>query len=215
MAPKAKEPEPPPEEEEEVPPEPQTGEGSFMFADRSTYSEHGGRTTPPASPTPLTRIVCAAACVSMADGGWMTNVEGVKMRHGRGVYDDGSKQRYEGEWLNDMMHGRGTFEYASGAKYEGEFVENKYDGYGTFVFANGATYEGNFKDNQFHGVGTFTDAQHVEWKGKFYNGVGPGTRLKSRIEASQRWPISQCATLMDPRSMRIVAGLSHGAVVAR
>ena len=88
------------------------------------------------------------------------------MRHGRGVYDDGAKQRYEGEWLNDAMHGRGTFEYASGAKYEGEFVENKYDGYGTFIFPNGAKYEGSFKDNQFHGSGTFTDAQHVEWKGK-------------------------------------------------
>ena len=117
------------------------------------------------------RVLCVLVC---AAGDWKANAEGVKMRHGRGVYDDGAKQRYEGEWAEDMMHGRGTFEYASGAKYEGEFAANKYDGYGTFTFANGSFYEGNFKDNQFHGAGTFTDAQHVEWKGKFYNGTGPG-----------------------------------------
>ena len=89
-----------------------------------------------ARPPPfLTRAL--AAFFAPAAGDWAI-VDGVKMRQGRGVYDDGAKQRYEGEWLNDMMHGRGTFEYASGAKYEGEFVANKYDGYGTFVFANGA-----------------------------------------------------------------------------
>jgi hypothetical protein len=120
------------------------------------------------------RIRACSVSLLRAAGDWQTNAEGVQMRHGRGVYDDGNKQRYEGEWLDDMMHGRGTFEYASGAKYEGEFAGNKYDGYGTFTFPNGAFYEGNFKDNQFHGSGTFTDAQHVEWKGKFYNGTGPG-----------------------------------------
>ena len=116
---------------------PQEGEGSFMFPDRSTYT-----------------------------GSWKLNADGVKMRHGRGVFDDGARQRYEGEWADDCMHGRGTFEYASGARYEGEFVANKYDGYGTFTFANGAFYEGTFKDNQFHGTGTFTDAQKTTWKGK-------------------------------------------------
>ena len=118
------------------------------------------------------------------------------MRQGRGVYDDGAKQRYEGEWLNDMMHGRGTFEYASGAKYEGEFVANKYDGYGTFIFSTGAKYEGHFKDNQFHGAGTFTDAQHVEWKGKFYNGTG--TRA-----AAARLPVAcRVARSMPPAARR-------------
>ena len=99
-------------------------------------------------------------------GSWKLNADGVKMRHGRGVFDDGARQRYEGEWADDCMHGRGTFEYASGARYEGEFVANKYDGYGTFTFASGAFYEGTFKDNQFHGTGTFTDAQKTTWKGK-------------------------------------------------
>ena len=136
------------------------------------------------------------------------------MRQGRGVYDDGAKQRYEGEWLNDMMHGRGTFEYASGAKYEGEFVANKYDGYGTFIFSTGANYEGEFKDNQFHGAGTFTDAQHVEWKGKFYNGTGArGSRALAEecftaAAALSRSPSLLCAVCAGP-------GLSHGQAVAR
>ena len=127
----------------------------------------------PTSPRALSTRLAPAA------GDWAI-VDGVKLRQGRGVYDDGAKQRYEGEWQNDMMHGRGTFEYASGAKYEGEFVANKYDGYGSFIFSTGAKYEGQFKDNQFHGSGTFTDAQHVEWKGKFYNGTGTHARTSSR-----------------------------------
>ena len=90
----------------------------------------------PTSPRALSTRLAPAA------GDWAV-VDGVKLRQGRGVYDDGAKQRYEGEWQNDMMHGRGTFEYASGAKYEGEFVANKYDGYGSFIFSTGAKYEGH------------------------------------------------------------------------
>ena len=45
MAPKAPEPEPEPAEEE--PAEPETGEGSFVFADRSTYSACARTFIPP------------------------------------------------------------------------------------------------------------------------------------------------------------------------
>ena len=102
--------------------------------------------------------------------------EGVKLRHGRGVYVDGASedQRYEGEWVDDAMQGRGTFQYASGAKYEGEFLGNGYHGHGIFTFPDGAVYTGSFQDNQMHGQGTFKDVHGVEWNGKFYNGTGPG-----------------------------------------
>ena len=75
MAPKAA-PEPPPEEEEEAPPEPQTGEGSFMFSDRSTYSMHGGRATSTScliSPADALVCVCAACvCPSAFVYRWQT-----------------------------------------------------------------------------------------------------------------------------------------------
>ena len=46
--------------------------------------------------------------------------EGVKTRHGQGMYVDGvaEGQTYEGEWQDDAMQGRGIFRYASNAKYE-------------------------------------------------------------------------------------------------
>ena len=139
--------------EEEPVEEPESGEGTFAFSDGSKY-----------------------------DGAWLLK-EGVKMRHGRGVYIDGAaeEQTYEGEWLEDKMEGRGTFRYASGAKYEGEFTGNKYHGHGIFTFPDGAVYEGPFKENQMHGLGKFTDATGVVWSGKFYNGAGPGLGLGSVI----------------------------------
>ena len=146
MAPKAAPEEPPPEAEGEEAAEPEEGTGAFLFRDGSKY-----------------------------DGAWLVK-DGVKRRHGRGVYVDGDAedQVYEGEWADDMMQGRGTFRYASGATYEGEFLANKYEGFGKFKFPDGSVYEGNFKENQMHGAGTYTDATGVEWKGKFYNGTGPG-----------------------------------------
>ena len=47
------------------------------------------------------------------------------------------------------------------------------------------------------------------------NGVGPGTLEEPDRRQRASWPMCPCATLMDPRSMLIVAGLSHGSVVAR
>lgn len=60
-----------------------------------------------------------SCCFLRAEGDWRTQ-DGVKQRHGRGIYIDGigEGQTYEGEWDNDMMHGRGTFRYASNAMYE-------------------------------------------------------------------------------------------------
>ena len=74
MAPKAA-PEPPPEEEEEAPPEPQTGEGSFMFSDRSTYSMHGGRATSTScliSPADVLVCVSLRVCPSAFVYRWQT-----------------------------------------------------------------------------------------------------------------------------------------------
>ena len=117
---------------------------------------------------------CAPSAAG-AEGEWLIK-DGVKMRHGQGIYIDGMAegQTYEGEWQDDTMTGRGVFRYASSAKYEGEFLKNLYHGHGIYTFPDGAAYDGPFSNNQMHGAGTFTDKQGVKWKGKFYNGSGPG-----------------------------------------
>eukprot|EP00967_Tisochrysis_lutea_P006531 scaffold7748_cov33-Tisochrysis_lutea.AAC.1 len=133
-------------EEDSEPFEPQEGKGAFLLPDGSKY-----------------------------DGDWII-VDGVRQRHGHGLYIDGivKGQSYQGEWQNDKMHGRGVFRYASGAKYEGDFVDNVYSGSGKYTFPDGAFYEGSFAQGQMHGTGTLTDTQGVVWEGKFYMGTGPG-----------------------------------------
>ena len=118
MAPKkaaaAAEPEPEPEPEE--PPEPEEGEGIFYFPDNSKY---GARSTACERLAVLVRSLHARSRV--AEGLWLMK-DGVKMRHGKGMFVEGvpegsAPQSYEGEWREDAMHGHGTFRYASNAKY--------------------------------------------------------------------------------------------------
>ena len=66
------------------------GTGVFTFADGSTY-----------------------------DGSWTSlGPDGVEMKHGNGVFVRG-RERYEGEWKEDVMEGSGVQVFASGARYEG------------------------------------------------------------------------------------------------
>ena len=64
-----------------------------------------------------TRAPCAA------EGHWLVK-DGVKMRHGKGMFIEGvpdsstTPQSYEGEWKEDAMSGYGVFRYATNAKYE-------------------------------------------------------------------------------------------------
>ena len=56
-----------------------------------------------------------------SEGLWLMK-DGVKMRHGKGMFVEGvpegsTPQSYEGEWREDAMHGFGTFRYATNAKY--------------------------------------------------------------------------------------------------
>ena len=109
MAPKKAEPEPEPEAEPEVA-EPETGSGAFFFPDGSKY----GALTRPAVRTDA--ALPASGTHSCTEGEWLIK-DGVKMRHGTGMFVDGMAegQTYEGEWKDDAMSGRGVFRYASSA----------------------------------------------------------------------------------------------------
>ena len=45
-------------------------------------------------------------------------------RNGKGthIYDDGN--RYEGEWVDDLMRGKGTYYYKNGEMYVGDWYTN-------------------------------------------------------------------------------------------
>jgi len=111
--------EPEPEPEPEAPPEPEEGEGIFYFPDNSKYGACEHRPPPASSVAVLVRSLHARSRV--AEGLWLMK-DGVKMRHGKGMFVEGvpegsAPQSYEGEWREDAMHGYGTFRYASNAKY--------------------------------------------------------------------------------------------------
>eukprot|EP00602_Paraphysomonas_sp_CaronLab_P006592 CAMPEP_0185035028 /NCGR_PEP_ID=MMETSP1103-20130426/25696_1 /TAXON_ID=36769 /ORGANISM="Paraphysomonas bandaiensis, Strain Caron Lab Isolate" /LENGTH=131 /DNA_ID=CAMNT_0027571931 /DNA_START=51 /DNA_END=443 /DNA_ORIENTATION=+ len=89
-------------------------------------------------------------------------VDGVKYRHGHGVFTFGPEQ-YDGEWINDTMEGRGVYSFSSGAVYTGDFKQNCFSGEGSYAFPDGASYIGSWSGGKMHGNGTYTDPDGVKW----------------------------------------------------
>ena len=110
-------------------------------------------------------------------------------RHGKGkIIYEGTKNVYEGEWVNDEATGQGSYICGPGAwfgqlyvglhkdgaregegeltskngnKYIGSWKRDKKDGKGKMVFANGDVYEGSWMCDVIDGKGSFT------WGGEF------------------------------------------------
>eukprot|EP00607_Mallomonas_marina_P005466 CAMPEP_0182426724 /NCGR_PEP_ID=MMETSP1167-20130531/13250_1 /TAXON_ID=2988 /ORGANISM="Mallomonas Sp, Strain CCMP3275" /LENGTH=155 /DNA_ID=CAMNT_0024608381 /DNA_START=214 /DNA_END=681 /DNA_ORIENTATION=+ len=127
-------------DEQDVPIEIPSGHNVFLFPDGSQY-----------------------------EGDW-TEIEGVRVREGRGIFTAGPEQ-YEGEWKNDQMCGKGKYKFSSGAIYEGEFQKNLFEGEGEYRFADGSIYRGIWRSGKMHGQGTYTDSNKINWKGMFFNGM--------------------------------------------
>jgi len=52
---------------------------------------------------------------------------------------------YDGDWVMDKKHGKGVLNYATGDKYTGEYLDDKRHGKGYYVWkANGLTYDGDW-----------------------------------------------------------------------
>ena len=98
---------------------------------------------------------------------------GPRVRHGRGVYEQGGFT-YEGDWVSDKMEGVGRADFKGGAWYEGQWADNRYHGLGKYVAADGATYEGEWSAGHMHGQGTYTTSEGQRFSGEFFNGSGPG-----------------------------------------
>ncbi len=65
-------------------------------------------------------------------------------KDGYGVYVFESKERYEGEFLNNNFSGKGKYTWTNGATYDGGWKNGKYDGYGTYTDANGGVQAGTW-----------------------------------------------------------------------
>eukprot|EP00736_Rhodelphis_marinus_P014450 Rmarinus@m.23954 len=159
----------------EAVPEPDEGNGTFIFPDSSQYIGEWKKilleeATPSAAPTP---VPTGKGAPPPPEPDEHEPPKKQTKRWGKGTMTCG-KNVYTGDWEDDCMHGFGKFTYESGAEYEGQWERNRYSGKGIYRWPEGAQYSGEWKENKMHGEGTYIDSSGKEWKGTFYNGTGPG-----------------------------------------
>ena len=71
------------------------------------------------------------------------------------VWDNGD--RYEGEWLGELMDGAGTWTGADGERYVGEWRDGERHGRGLSTGPDGSMYDGQWEDGVEHGRGLYSD----------------------------------------------------------
>ena len=67
--------------------------------------------------------------------------------------EDGTRDVYEGTWIESMRNGQGKETYSNGDSYQGQFREGLFNGKGRYTWSNGSYYEGTFKNGEKHGEG--------------------------------------------------------------
>lgn len=59
-----------------------------------------------------------------------------------------NKNKYEGEFKDDLRHGKGVEVYDNGDRYEGEYSFGLKNGIGTYYYSNGDWWKGEWKDDK-------------------------------------------------------------------
>lgn len=67
--------------------------------------------------------------------------------------------RYDGEWLGDLMDGTGTWTGAGGDRYEGGWKAGERHGQGRFTGPGGECYDGEWKAGMENGRGRYSDPE--------------------------------------------------------
>lgn len=119
-------------------------------------------------------------------------------RHGKGILNTATGEKYLGDWTNNerngkgkfifqrnvylgsfvksRMQGKGVMQYHNGDTYSGYWLNNKPEGKGQYKFSNGNLYDGNFVNGSFEGKGTmyYFDGSRYEgnWKRNKKHGHG-------------------------------------------
>lgn len=79
---------------------------------------------------------------------------------------------YDGEWKNDKMEGYGIYHYSNGDIYEGKWKNGLQYGKGKYTFADGTSYEGEWEDHKMSGSGSFSGMDKNRGvKGEFVDGT--------------------------------------------
>ena len=86
---------------------------------------------------------------------------------------------YQGRFLAGRKHGRGIKQWPSGDRYEGEFIDDRREGSGSYTWGRqtpwaGEKYSGNFKNGHRHGLGTYEWPDGDRYAGDWNNDVMTG-----------------------------------------
>jgi hypothetical protein len=94
----------------------------------------------------------------------------LNMMHGRGNYFHSDGGRYEGTWINDVRQCQeGIYYFPNGSKYIGEFQNDDFDGNGIYYYSNGSRFEGEWKKGERkEGIYYYADGSKYEGKWKNY-----------------------------------------------
>lgn len=93
---------------------------------------------------------------------------GKKNGPGRYFYN-ATKDVYNGEWCDDNRHGKGTYDFGNGDAYEGSFANGQLDRPGSYKRTLGELLNGSWRKNSRHGAGKLTDKDETAWKIEFNN----------------------------------------------
>jgi hypothetical protein len=76
--------------------------------------------------------------------------------HGEGKSVDKNKNKYEGQFINNLKDGFGEMVFVTGGSYIGEWKLGEPNGQGTFISNSGEKFVGGFRGSQWFGQGTLT-----------------------------------------------------------
>ena len=74
-------------------------------------------------------------------------------------------------YANDKKHGFGVFEWESGNRYEGSYIEDERSGYGEMKWMDESTYMGMWDRGIQHGIGVMIFPEGVKRAGMFAGNV--------------------------------------------
>ncbi len=103
-------------------------------------------------------------------------------RNGKGTLTYATtKDKYEGEFKDDIINGFGKYTYSDGSYFEGNFVNGVKQGYGKFVVVKdgvptGEEFSGQYVNDMLNGQGEYVSADgSYSYVGNFVNDVQNGS----------------------------------------
>ena len=109
---------------------------------------------------------------------YVGDMDNLKLKEGKGLLyyndDDKFRERYEGEFKNNVIEGKGFMFYKNGNTFEGSFKNNKMEGKGIFNFIQGNKYIGEYKGGLRDGKGIVYYSNGKMYDGEWKNGYIEG-----------------------------------------